>query len=1221
MSNLTRILNNQIFSKTIIASQKIADGTITGSLFSSNVTVPGDFLITGNLFVLGTSAYTTIASTNTYVNDPLIVLNNGFAGTNTYDEGFIFNRGSLQNRALIWSEFNQEFRLIGTTETGTAYGNVAVSNYANIHVGNLISDYNANVGSLTSTGGITGVNAILSGDLAVDGGDITTAQSMGNVFNANATTISAFGAATTIGIGAGSGTLTLNNATVTTPGQVIITRAGNAADAGGQIFLNGTTSNRIDWAAVGTGAPAFTTRSDGTKLVLYPSLSGSVTDYALGVDTATLWTSVPEATDGFNFKWYGATTLAANLSGSGNFTTTKDIVINGTTPSSSSATGALIVKGGAGIAGNLYAGAGIQATEIGNVTAAPGWFTNLNATTTFWANSSASTTTQGTGAVIVPNGGISVSGNANIAGGITTAGATQLNSTLGVGGITTFTNSTNATSIADGAVRIQGGASVSKDLYVGGNLYAANIVGITANVITVEDPLLFLKPSYTFPYNYDIGIYSSFQGAGLTTAGNVLQHTGVVRHQETNTWTFASNLAEPGGGHVVFDNNTVYDPIKAGNLELTVTTDSTSASTGALIVAGGAGIGGNIFHTGTRLETSASNYLFASTPTTVDAFKAATDLEIGATSGTLTINNPTLVGSQTTQALYNTVTDTLNFARAANITMGHTDGTTTLQGNANVRAVTNGITFTQGALISAGAVGVAGNLNIKGNSRVTIGTELSGGVVYPENQIQAVFDKDIVQRISIVNLNPGALSEFNAIASNGSNIARFVSTGIAGPSFSSGLAIGAGDAYTYVNLGNLYLGSTDYDVGILAGGLYANSQVARFSTINSNISFYSSRVATSATQAAFTVAGGAGIAGNLYVAKGAVFNSDLSTDTFQIKSSTSGNVALFANLAPGSITSESVIIGGGNLTVQPGVALKVGAITTMMLPVGPTAARPSSLFGNVSYDVPGMIRFNNTINNVEFYDGTQWAATGSTFTVISDRQFSGNVPGGFGNVDGTNTTFTLQGVGTTAGTIISINGVLQFPTLAYSVSGTTLTFTEPPAPNDVIDARILTTTTTVESIASGNGLNQFIAADTGAQIWTGTSATTQRIEVDTAGNFSFLTGNKVTYDQTVVTVPNTNLTLLDSFSANSYTTSKYVISMKQGTGNVQAMEALLTQSTVGSTAGTAYVTTYGIVNTGNTMGTLAANVDVSGSWTVNLWLIPNNGTAISNVKVMTTYIV
>ena len=127
--------------------------------------------------------------------------------------------------------------------------------------------------------------------------------------------------------------------------------------------------------------------------------------------------------------------------------------------------------------------------------------------------------------------------------------------------------------------------------------------------------------------------------------------------------------------------------------------------------------------------------------------------------------------------------------------------------------------------------------------------------------------------------------------------------------------------------------------------------------------------------------------------------------------------------------------------------------------------------------------------------------------------------------------------------------------------------------------------------------------------------------MDIGGNINVLAGSKITYDQTPTQVVNTNLPLLDRFSANAYTTAKYVISMKQGTGNVQAMEALLTQSTVGTTAGTAYVTTYGIVNTGNTMGTLAANVDVSGGWVVNMWLIPNAATAISNVKVMTTYIV
>jgi hypothetical protein len=367
--------------------------------------------------------------------------------------------------------------------------------------------------------------------------------------------------------------------------------------------------------------------------------------------------------------------------------------------------------------------------------------------------------------------------------------------------------------------------------------------------------------------------------------------------------------------------------------------------------------------------------------------------------------------------------------------------------------------------------------------------------------------------------------------------------------------------------------------------------------------------------------GGAGITGNLFVGNSAVFNNKRSTGTFEIKSSTSGNVAFFANLSGGPGTTESVIIGGGNTVVQAGVTLKVGSQTTMMMPVGPTSARPSSLFG-AGYDVAGKMRLNRTINNLEFYDGTEWQVTGSAFTVITNRQFSGNVPGGFGNVDGTNTVFTIQSNATTSGSLVSINGVMQFPTLAYSVSGDQLTFTEPPAPGDVIDVRVLTTTTTVGALTNGNGANQFVADDDGSSIFTGPGGgSVERIFVDIGGNINVLAGSKITYDQTATPVTNTNLTLLDSFSANAYTSAKYVISMKQDTGNVQAMEALLTQSTVGTTPGTAYITTYGIVNTGNTMGTLAANVDISGEWVVNMWLIPNAATAISNVKVMSTYIV
>lgn len=104
MAVLTRIKNNQITDSTILANTKIVPGSIVGSLFNSNLTVASDVTITGNLTVQGASSYLTVASTNTYVNDPLIVLNNAFTGSNSYDIGLIFNRGNQISTALIWNE-------------------------------------------------------------------------------------------------------------------------------------------------------------------------------------------------------------------------------------------------------------------------------------------------------------------------------------------------------------------------------------------------------------------------------------------------------------------------------------------------------------------------------------------------------------------------------------------------------------------------------------------------------------------------------------------------------------------------------------------------------------------------------------------------------------------------------------------------------------------------------------------------------------------------------------------------------------------------------------------------------------------------------------------------------------------------------------------------------------------------------------------------------------
>jgi hypothetical protein len=153
-------------------------------------------------------------------------------------------------------------------------------------------------------------------------GTLVGTQTTQNVFNATATTVNAFGAATTLNIGAATGTSTVGN-------RLKLSRANSTADGTGQILLDGSTGNRIDWNSNGTAAPSFTTRSVGTKLTLFPSVGASAVDYAIGINSGTLWNSVPAADAGQFFKWYGGETEVASLSGTGNLILVGDLQVKG----------------------------------------------------------------------------------------------------------------------------------------------------------------------------------------------------------------------------------------------------------------------------------------------------------------------------------------------------------------------------------------------------------------------------------------------------------------------------------------------------------------------------------------------------------------------------------------------------------------------------------------------------------------------------------------------------------------------------------------------------------------------------------------------------------------------------------------------------------------------------------------------------------------------------
>jgi hypothetical protein len=112
--------------------------TLTGS--DASVTVANNLTVTGNLTVSGTT--TSVNATNTTISDPLIVLNKGASIISGYDGGIIIDRGlgdsaAQRNAAMLWDESANEFAFVFTTETGSTAGNVSISQYANLQVGEL----------------------------------------------------------------------------------------------------------------------------------------------------------------------------------------------------------------------------------------------------------------------------------------------------------------------------------------------------------------------------------------------------------------------------------------------------------------------------------------------------------------------------------------------------------------------------------------------------------------------------------------------------------------------------------------------------------------------------------------------------------------------------------------------------------------------------------------------------------------------------------------------------------------------------------------------------------------------------------------------------------------------------------------------------------------------------------------------------------------------------
>ena len=118
-----------------------------------------------------------------------------------------------------------------TTSAGTF--SIANATATTVNLGAAASTVNIGAAGSAATfaGNVTGSNALLSGDIAVNGGDITTTSATFNLVTGSASTVNFAGTATTVNIGAQSGRTTITNDLAVGTGNII-----GAPGSGGNVM-------------------------------------------------------------------------------------------------------------------------------------------------------------------------------------------------------------------------------------------------------------------------------------------------------------------------------------------------------------------------------------------------------------------------------------------------------------------------------------------------------------------------------------------------------------------------------------------------------------------------------------------------------------------------------------------------------------------------------------------------------------------------------------------------------------------------------------------------------------------------------------------------------------------------------------------------------------------------------------------------------------------------
>jgi filamentous hemagglutinin len=690
------------------------------------------------------------------------------------------------------------------------------------------------------------------------------------------------------------------------------------------------------------------------------------------------------------------------------------------------------------------------------------------------------------GSNILTNGTVSATGN------ITSAG------TINGANLSITGQASVAGNIAGGNLVTTGAVTATGDVS-GANIFATGNVIPTANLLyTLGNTTNSWKSLYLGDTihlgNLQVkelptGVFSVFLADGVTpaetrtgplsAAGNVtggnIETTGLVTATGTVT---GGNIATAGtasvsGTATVGNLNTGGTVSAIGNISTANTIIAASAVIGNISISGDINVA-NITATGTA---SIAGTVTGGNIATAGFVSATGDVTGGniATAGTVSATG-TVTGGNVSTAGTITATGTIT---GGNVVTG---GIVSVAGD-----VTGGNVFTGGQISAQGNIQTSGSFSATGNVQ---GANIltSGNISATGNVTAANFIGNVSGNISAPGANTDVIFNDNGTVGANAGFTFDKTTNVVSTTgaFSTTGNVDAAN-FNGGNLVNMTLGSQLLTNGYrIAGGAFDYSQlfvgfdggdqgIAVNSFGNAPVQINTGDAGANTYNWSFTADTGAFNAPGDISAVGNIIGADLILTLGAIDGPVGGSINFNSSgldidfAVNGLATSDILYIDAGTSTASFGNSIQTvnsivsfNATNSIVLPVGNTVQRPTG--------VTGQFRFNTTLNSLEVYNNSEWISIGSNeLTLITDQQFAG---------DGSTVVFTLSANTTTAGAIVSINGVTQIPTTSYAVSNNVLTFTEAPEIGDQIDVRTLSTTTSVNEITNVSGNASISVTDT-----------------------------------------------------------------------------------------------------------------------------------------------